>query len=87
MNEWRPIETAPLNKPILVYWMCLDETAPHQFGVATGRRILLKDAHKDNLHELVIDWRTEYGQSAVAHFAPDCWMPLPLPPGENESAA
>lgn len=66
VSEWQPIETAPLNKWVLLYW-------PHWSDLPVIGRYV---RHRSRI---VMHWQSDQIISDEGA-APTHWMPLPEPP-------
>lgn len=66
MSEWQPIETAPKDETVLLFW-----PASYVGAYVTGRRYRDGGPWKTNIDGLI---ETAGGRG------PTHWMPLPTPP-------
>ena len=70
VSEWQPIETAPVNEFVLVFF-----TRDHTMEVA--RRLISPDGED-------LGWWANDGLDFYGADTPSHWMPLPAPPHREE---
>ena len=85
MTEWRPIDTAPVGEPVLIYdphqtygegaWSWCNDERPCVIVAIQGNQGWCGD-----LVEFEIGWESTGSYTVTQQFSPTHWMPLPEPP-------
>lgn len=72
-DKWRPIETAPRNRSVLLF----GKMRPHEMFGST-EKLMVFSGYWD---EIDTAWCSTGSTWTGPFFEPTHWMPLPLPPG------
>ncbi len=75
MDEWKPIETAPLNESVLIF---IPNPVAEHYGPAIYRGLCIKAASGAG-----VVWKVtglHFGSDCGGNNWPSHWMPLPDPP-------